>query len=32
MTNDEKLTANAVIADTLDKATAKDPNFIGSNL
>lgn len=28
MTNDEKLTANAVIADTLDKATAKDPNLL----
>ena len=29
MTNtDEKLTANAVIADTLDKATATDPNLL----
>ncbi|WP_297815697.1 transketolase family protein [uncultured Lactobacillus sp.] len=28
MTNDEKLTANAVIADTLDKATAKDPDLL----
>lgn len=29
MTNtDEKLTANAVIADTLDKATARDPNLL----
>lgn len=28
MTNDEKLTANAVIAETLDKATAKDPDLL----
>ncbi|MFJ6920650.1 MAG: transketolase family protein [Lactobacillus crispatus] len=28
MTNDEKLTANAVIADTLDKATATDPDLL----
>ena len=28
MTNDEKLTANAVIADTLDKATATDSDLL----
>ena len=31
MTNEERLTANAVIANTLDKATKTDPDLFSCN-